>query len=412
MVNRGKTLAGAFAPPGGVPRGAGHGFRASGPGAKVRSVLEHTEAFVDRSRLWLRKRLGRVRPHVIIPFRGFGTEQTLYLRGRVLEERGYHRRPSPESIAGQLRFMYQRFQSDEVPHARVVASYAGTRVEATADEEGFFEAVLEPHEPLPADRTWHEVDLALQRDQYDAPRATARVVVPPMEAEFAVISDIDDTIIKTSATSLWKMVRTTLLSTPESRLPFQGVAAFYLALQRGGTGSSNNPLFYVSSSPWNLHDVLTKFMDVHGIPAGPLFLRDFGFTRDYFFAAGHRRHKRAQIERLLRIYPNLPFILIGDSGQRDPEIYAHVVRDHPGRIRAVYIRDVGIEIGQVRTREFAAQAAHCGVPMVLVADTEGAALHAVEHGYIEAGTLPDIRAEKAKDEEAASDLTQMLRAAQ
>src|SRR5690606_15740831 len=140
-----------------------------------------------------------------------------------------------------------------------------------------------------------------------------------------------------------------------------------------------------------------------GIPPGPLFLRDFGLNRDYLLAAGHRRHKRAQIEKLLETYPDLPFILIGDSGQRDPEIYAQVVRDFPGRVAAVYIRDVGLEIGKVRTLEFARLSAQHGVEMVLVADTEAAAIHAAEHGFIEEAALPDIRAEKAKDMEAAGD---------
>ena len=366
------------------------------------------EEQADSVRRRFRRSFGQRRPEVIIPYRGYGTEDALVVRGRVLQERAYLRGGAPGSTLGQLRFMYQRFMSVEVPFARVAASYAGRRIEMTADAEGFFSGKLALTTMLPQDRVWHDVQLRLKGTRWAPSSVVAPVLVPPLEAEFGVVSDIDDTIIRTSATNLWKMIRTTLLSTPESRLPFKGVAAFYLALQRGPSGSGHNPLFYVSSSPWNLHDVLTRFMDVHGIPAGPLFLRDFGLTREYLFAAGHRRHKRAQIERLLSVYDPMPFILIGDSGQRDPEIYAQIVHDFPGRIAVVYIRDVGLEIGQKRTREFAEMTAGAGVEMVLVADTESAAMHAAEHGYIEAGALPDVRAEKAKDLEAPGDLVQML----
>ena len=73
-----------------------------------------------------------------------------------------------------------------------------------------------------------------------------------------MISDIDDTIVRTGATSLLMMLRVVLLSNAHTRLPFQGVAAFYGALARGASGQDSNPLFYVSSSPWNLYDVLSS----------------------------------------------------------------------------------------------------------------------------------------------------------
>ncbi len=377
--------------------------------APVRNVILAAEHRFDTGRFALRRLLRRVRPLVIVPYRGFGTEDVLFVRGRVLEDRKYLSGPSPKSLLGKLRFMYQRFQSDEVARVPIRATYQGASAEATSDEEGHFEIALRPVGPLPADRVWHDVALDLVDAGSSEGPFVARVVVPPVEAEFGVISDVDDTIIRTSATNVWKMVRITLLSTPESRLPFKGVAAFYQALQRGVSGSGGNPVFYVSSSPWNLYDVLIRFMDVHGIPAGPLFLRDFGFTKEYFLAAGHRRHKHARIARLLETYKELPFILIGDSGQRDPEIYAQIAQDYPGRIRAIYIRDVGLEIGTTRTRHFAEMAARAGVEMVLVADTEAAAIHAAEHGLIDPDALPDIRAEKAKDQEAPGDLVQMLK---
>src|SRR5690606_9535554 len=95
--------------------------------------------------------------------------------------------------------------------------------------------------------------------------------------------------------------------------------------------------------------------------------------------AGHRHeaHKLAHIERILAAYPRLPFILIGDSGQRDPEIYCRVVDAFPGRICAVYIRDV--LSSSAREAEVAALAEHVrrsGPELLLVKDTDAAARHA------------------------------------
>ena len=128
------------------------------------------------------------------------------------------------------------------------------------------------------------------------------------------------------------------------------MAAFYQALQLGDTGKVFNPIFYVSSSPWNLYDLLTDFMDVHAIPTGPLFLQDFGLDRDKFISADHDEHKITHIERLLDLYPKLPFILIGDSGQADPEIYSTILEKYPTRILAIYIRDIHPEHAAGRAR--------------------------------------------------------------
>src|SRR5690606_23797224 len=156
---------------------------------------------VDALRHRLRRRFNLLRPHVIIPFRGYGSQDHLFIRGRVLEERGYHHSPEPGSVSRQLRFMYQRFQSDEIPGASVWADYAGARAETKSDEEGFFNAILRPRAMLPPDRIWHEIRLSLVENGRPASETVARVVVPPIEAAFGVISDIDDTIIRTSATN-------------------------------------------------------------------------------------------------------------------------------------------------------------------------------------------------------------------
>ena len=100
-------------------------------------------------------------------------------------------------------------------------------------------------------------------------------------------------------------------------------------------------------------------------------------------AAIHFAHKLHEIDDILATYPALLFVLLGDSGQEDARIYREVVRRHPGRIRAIYIRDVQVParaalVGPV-IKELAAE----GVPMLLVADYAAAAQHAAELGLVE-----------------------------
>jgi phosphatidate phosphatase APP1 len=117
---------------------------------------------------------------------------------------------------------------------------------------------------------------------------------------------------------------------------------------------------------------------VHGLPAGPLFLKDWSPTT----LGKHHDHKLGIIRTLLGTYPDLPFVLIGDSGEEDPEIYRQAVAEHPGRIEAVFIRDVTSDERDAEVREIAAEVEKMGTPMFAVPDSATAAEHAASMGLV------------------------------
>ena len=353
------------------------------------SVGRALEDRFDRLRFDLRRRRGWVRPAEVRPYRGHGTATALYLKGRVLEGKGITRSSETDTTRTNLRNMARRFLSAEIPFAQVRASFRGHEVVKVADEEGFFDLRFKLPEPLEAEARWHPVEVELLWPEEGAGVSATGGVLVPGGARFGVISDLDDTVVQSSVTSLVKMVRLALLHNAHTRLPFEGVASFYGALQReaGGGDGTFNPIFYVSSSPWNLYDLLEDFLDVHGVPAGPLFLKDWGPTT----LKEHARHKLGVIRTLLSTYPELPFVLVGDSGERDPEIYHQVVRENPGRIRTIYIRDVTTRERDVEVRAIAREVLSLGVEMLLVEDTAAAAEHAVVTGLISPDDLPCVR---------------------
>jgi phosphatidate phosphatase APP1 len=140
-----------------------------------------------------------------------------------------------------------------------------------------------------------------------------------------------------------------------------------------------------------------EFLRIQDIPQGTLFLKDFGISEDKFFKSSHRRHKLAAIRRVLETYPDLPFLLIGDSGQRDPEIYRVVAAEYPDRIAAIYIRDVGLPAKRERVLELARETRRSGVDMILAEDTLVAAQHAAEQGWVGDATVAAVRAELARE---------------
>ncbi len=177
------------------------------------------------------------------------------------------------------------------------------------------------------------------------------------------------------------MIRVTATNSALTRTAFPGVPELYRALQ-AGTRGPNRPFFYVSSSPWNLEGFLRGFITHREIPLGPLLLRDLGIDESKLIKSGHGEHKLTRIGEVLQMHADVPVVLVGDSGQHDPEIYAQVVHDHPGRVLAVWIREVRLDPGDGRVEAVAGGFAETDVPLVLAAESGVFADHAVELGLL------------------------------
>jgi phosphatidate phosphatase APP1 len=371
--------------------------------AKLRKRLSRLAAGIesnyDALALSLRKRLNADDPLQIVTYRSYGTLNRLYVKGRLLKDKGIRKSTDKDTMWNNLLAMYKRFESDEVPHARLKVTFLNEPQYVSTDDEGYFTVNLFTEEPIPWNDMWHEVEVELVQAPYSfSPglKNTAHVLVPPADAEYGIISDIDDTVVKTTATNLLAMSRNTFFHNAHSRLPFAGVSEFYKSLQLGRNGKRNNPFFYVSSSPWNLYDLLIDFLDLNDIPEGPLLLRDFGLNPKNE-SSGHMGHKFKEIKNILASYPDLNFVLIGDSGQEDPKIYREIVSKFPGRILAVYIRDVQLADRQKIAVEISKELATDKIEMVIVDNTIQAAEHAAKTGLIFTEEIPKIVIDKEQD---------------
>jgi phosphatidate phosphatase APP1 len=308
----------------------------------------------------------------IEPYGGHGGAEGVVVRGRVLDDP-----PPSEAVDGEgagsavLRTL-RHFVTDELADVPLRITVASSTVETVTDEEGYFLVRLHP-DAAELDAPWSVGTVELSGDYrgLTGPHtAPIEVRVPGPDARFGIVSDIDDTILETGVERIGHMVRQTFTGSALTRTPFPGVAELYRDL-----AGDVNPVFYVSSSPWNLHAFLSAFLRHREFPWGPVLLRDL-LGND----AG-REPKHGRIEEILDLHPHLSFVLIGDSGEKDPEIYAEIVRTHPGRILAVYIREVRLDPGDGRVEKVSAAWAP-DVPFVLAADSDAVRRHATGLGLL------------------------------
>jgi phosphatidate phosphatase APP1 len=363
---------------------------------RVLPALYFAKRKFSRVKLWIWIKIGFVKKVLIQPYAGYGNGKELYLAGRVLADRDIQASAPEDRFWRNFQKMRKRFLTIVFPGVDLEVEFQGKSVQVTTDEEGYFEVQiqLENAEFLEG---WHPVHLRLLHDllgRATEVKAVGKAYIPTSNPDYGIISDIDDTILTTGAMRMWEMLKVTFTKNAHTRIPFAGVSEFYDALRKGRDEILSNPIFYVSSSPWNIYDFLMEFLAAHKIPKGPLMLRDIGLSRDQLIAGSHHDHKLKQIHHILEVFGNLDFILIGDSGQKDPQIYLEIVEKYKKRILAVYIRDVsGADLG-----DLALEYQKNGVELILVKDTTAAAAHALSKGWILPSDQKKIEIQKFEDE--------------
>ena len=150
----------------------------------------------------------------------------------------------------------------------------------------------------------------------------------------SVISDIDDTVKISEVRDKQKLLRNTFM---HEFKPVPGMADTYRRWAAAGAA-----FHYVSASPWQLYDPLDAFFKAATFPPGSLHLKQFRWKDTSFFSLFQDpvAYKKPILAGLLTRYPNRRFVLVGDSGEKDPEVYGILYREFPTQVAAIHIRDV------------------------------------------------------------------------
>lgn len=344
---------------------------------------------------------GAFRGMEVVVYRGFvAAGDVAKVRVRVLEVPelpGDSRIPYWDTAQSNLR----RHAALPIVGVEVELSIGSHRTKEVTDSHGFANFSL----PVPKLRAgWHDAHaVTTPIEDGESAAGTGQVVKPAARAPFLVISDIDDTILLTGLTEGIAMVARTVLREAAQRKAIPGMAPLYRGLVRGlptrsGRLRPEPTFFYVSTGSWSFYPLLNEFTDLRGFPHGPMFLTDWGPTERYLRRSG-AEHKRTAIRRLFEAYPGMSFVLVGDSGQRDPLTYEEMAREFPGRVVLILIRQVGgdDEDRNIAVRERAAALREEGIPLHLVPDAVAATDLACAAGLCDSETVTEVREESGAD---------------
>ncbi|WP_229069886.1 App1 family protein [Actinoplanes sp. DH11] len=268
-----------------------------------------------------RRLMGRGWKPYITAYTGYGAPGWARVVGRVLLARPGTVSKRREKVRG-----WRSFTTTPVNGAVVRIEVGGTVTETRSDRSGYVDCKVKGDlEPGWGTARMH-TDGATPVD------APIRVIDPGVKV--GVISDIDDTVMVTALPRPLLAAWNTFVLDEHARTAVPGMAVLYERLVNANPGA---PVIYLSTGAWNVAPTLTRFLSRHLYPAGPILLTDWGPTPDRWFRSG-QEHKRRSLRRLAEEFPDIRWLLIGDDGQHDQEIYSEFARSHPEHVSAVAIR--------------------------------------------------------------------------
>lgn len=221
-------------------------------------------------------------------------------------------------------------------------------------KNGHFQALVTLSEDLLSDGVAQIHAVLPEADQ----RRFSGEVIRIFSDGLGVISDIDDTIKISNVLDKSALLKNTF------QKEFQAVPDMAALYKKWHETAENVNFYYVSSSPWQLYPELDTFMSGAGFPKGAFYLKNFRMKDRSFLNlfADPLAYKVGAIETIIAQAPAKKFILVGDSGEKDPEVYAAILKKYPDRILAIYIRDVGTNKAALDARMaelLKERAAHC-----------------------------------------------------
>lgn len=282
--------------------------------ARMEDALNRTAARVLGRRGWRSR---------IITYTGYGSEGWVRVLARVLLS------PPPVGRREGAMRGWRHFLSAKVGGVPVTVDVGGVEHVVETERGGYVDVVLPS--TLPAG--WGEVTLSIA----GAGPQPAPVRVVGAEEHLGILSDIDDTVLVTALPRPLLAFWNTFVRPEESRKPVPGMARLYDTLREQTPDAF---VVYVSTGAWNVAPALRRFMARKGFPDGPMLLTDWGPTPEGWFRSG-LDHKRSTLRRLVDDLPQLRWVLVGDDGQHDPQLYDELVWARPDDVRLVLVRQLG-----------------------------------------------------------------------
>ncbi|MDH5545115.1 MAG: DUF2183 domain-containing protein [Gammaproteobacteria bacterium] len=263
----------------------------------------------------------------------YGNQDSIFVEGRVLEVENERDVTSDDSWLVNSWRKLRQLINDERENAKIELNVNETVYQLSSGEEGFF--TLEVPKPSGLSSGYHQLDAKIRGGL----STQCQLIVIPPENTLGIISDFDDTVIITDVINKQNVISNTLALNYKQRRVVEGMADWYSKLLSDNPQADYTTLFFVTGSPKQLQRGIDQFLDYQGFPRRIILTKKLN-GEDSDPLLDQFKFKTEKIQHILRTFPNMKFVLVGDDGEKDPEVYHWLFEKFPQRVVSVWIRKV------------------------------------------------------------------------
>lgn len=284
----------------------------------------------------------KIRRITIDVYDGYGNSECLRVAGRLYSDRRLDDVDENDSRLRNLMNTSKRFITNEAEQVWVQVHLLEHILEVQTDQEGRFQVAFTNISDIPFGI--HPVTVNLSPDNqiaFEALPGMGQFILHDIDSNrVSIISDVDDTILMTEATSKVRLLKNVFLKNHLTQGAVAGMSDLYRAIHYGPEGDGYDATHYVSSSPVNLYSRINRFLAHQRFPEGSIDLKYLGLRKGSDSLFEHEKYKLGRLQRIFETFPKRRFVLFGDSGEHDPEIYRRLSLLYPEQVVAIYIHNV------------------------------------------------------------------------
>jgi phosphatidate phosphatase APP1 len=266
-------------------------------------------------------------------YNSFANANHLIIEGRMLYKKANKKVEKDDGKLTNLWRKLTQLTNDEIKNNLIFATLDGEKYITFGDDEGYFRFEIESKKALLP--PYQDVLLNIEDN-----KLSKHIKVPIfMQKAVGIISDFDDTVVISDVTDKLKLSNNLLLKNYKQRTLIPTMRERFQKILSKNPKNMPTPLFFVTGSPQQFFNSIEEFLNYHDFGEHILITKQLhGKEKDSIL--DQFSYKTKHIEELIEFYPNLTWVLFGDSGEKDREIYSYLAKKYPSKIEAIYIRDV------------------------------------------------------------------------
>jgi len=277
--------------------------------------------------------VGYAKDNIVI-YHAYGNNHYMIVQGRMERERDFK---SVSNDDGWIRNLWRRakqVKADDIESADINLSINHESFKTKGDDEGYFSFNVQTKQRLNMGYQKIILQIAGNKHLHEA-NATIIDTTPLV----GIISDFDDTLIISEVTDKISLGINTMFKNYKQRILVPTMIERFTKVLSQNPKGTPSTLFILTGSPQQLFTPIEKFLNYHHFPKHTLILKKaHGDNQDPL--TDQFAYKTQKIERLIKLYPNMKWVMFGDSGEKDAEVYKAMQEKYPHKVMRYYIRDV------------------------------------------------------------------------